>query len=448
MNGAHVDRRHCRQHGHSRQPGGAGQAGRKASPPAAARLRAAAARPPLEALERRVLMSTTVGAVADAYVLAEHRDDQLRHGRHARSQGQHRDERPVDIPPVQPDRRPGRRVGQAPTVRSRPPELGRHVRHLLVGYSTSDVTWSETGVNWNNRPTTGTTTLDTETVDYNGNVDEWHEWDVGSYVAAQKAAGATLVTLALKAGNVTDSKASFASREASANQPQLVLTPTADFQQDANNRVVMEAENYSGTLAQGSRSWTSFTTGSSSRTVRPPGESGQQRRNGVHGRPGADRDAAAGLRDQLHPDRDALRVGPRPGGERLRRRGLRRAERADRVEPNAVINNLPTSYAWKGDDGAGTPVRVTVNVPTAGVHTPLQPVDAGGRRRCRQGARHEGLVVHAERDGAGGEPTPTPTPTSTLPTVATAAAASSSTVTGTSVNLSVLGADETGANLT
>jgi hypothetical protein len=88
-------------------------------------------------------------------------------------------------------------------------------------YASPNVTWSETGLTWNNKPT-GTSLSLSATVSGTGNV--WYEFDVTDYVKQQKTAGATGVTFALNAAGVTDAWAIFASDEASANRPQLVVT--------------------------------------------------------------------------------------------------------------------------------------------------------------------------------------------------------------------------------
>ena len=91
-------------------------------------------------------------------------------------------------------------------------------------FEASNVTWSETGLTWNNKPASGTTALGSRTISGTGGT--WHEFDVTSYVQQQKAAGATAVTFVLKAGATTDAQAMIASDETSTttNRPQLVVT--------------------------------------------------------------------------------------------------------------------------------------------------------------------------------------------------------------------------------
>jgi hypothetical protein len=87
----------------------------------------------------------------------------------------------------------------------------------------SNVTWSEAGLTWGNKPASGTTALGTKTIA--GTANTWYEFDVTQYVRQQKAAGAAAVTFVLKANGVTDAQALFASDEAAANRPELVVAP-------------------------------------------------------------------------------------------------------------------------------------------------------------------------------------------------------------------------------
>jgi unsaturated chondroitin disaccharide hydrolase len=90
-------------------------------------------------------------------------------------------------------------------------------------YGVSDVSWSESALNWNNRPAASTGVL--ATLNVVGTAKQWYEINLTSYVQQQKAAGATAVTLLFRNAVVNDAVTSFASDEAAASQPQLVLTP-------------------------------------------------------------------------------------------------------------------------------------------------------------------------------------------------------------------------------
>ena len=88
-------------------------------------------------------------------------------------------------------------------------------------FSASDSPWTETGINWNNKPASGTAPLSTVTVATGAA--KWYEFDVTNYLRQQKAAGKTSVTLVIKNVTLSKTSAAFRSREASTNRPQLVV---------------------------------------------------------------------------------------------------------------------------------------------------------------------------------------------------------------------------------
>jgi glucose/arabinose dehydrogenase/PKD repeat protein len=88
-------------------------------------------------------------------------------------------------------------------------------------YPVASTTWSETSLTWATRPARGSTALATRTIASTAKT--WHEWDVTSYVRAERAAGRTAVSFVVP-GTVTSTPyAEFASREAAANRPELVI---------------------------------------------------------------------------------------------------------------------------------------------------------------------------------------------------------------------------------
>jgi hypothetical protein len=93
----------------------------------------------------------------------------------------------------------------------------------LVGvFAVSNVTWGETTITWNNAPAIGPKQGSSQSV---GTTAAYVEWDVTSYLQAQKAAGATAVTFEVKqdvANN--EGPTTFSAREATTNRPQLVVT--------------------------------------------------------------------------------------------------------------------------------------------------------------------------------------------------------------------------------
>jgi parallel beta-helix repeat protein len=82
-------------------------------------------------------------------------------------------------------------------------------------------TWTETGITWNNMPAAGAAIT---TVNVSTNTQYW-EWDVTSYVQAQKSGGATQISIQLQNDASTPQAVTVNSREAPANNPQLFITP-------------------------------------------------------------------------------------------------------------------------------------------------------------------------------------------------------------------------------
>jgi ELWxxDGT repeat protein len=90
-------------------------------------------------------------------------------------------------------------------------------------YDAANATWSEGGLTWDTRPAAGTASRGTVTVA--GTTSQWYELDLTNFLKAEKAAGRNLVTLVLKSGVATSAQTIFASDEAAANRPELVVTP-------------------------------------------------------------------------------------------------------------------------------------------------------------------------------------------------------------------------------
>ena len=93
-------------------------------------------------------------------------------------------------------------------------------------YSVADTSWDEKTITWNGKPASSGSALDTETI-----IDttaRWYEWDVTTYVNAQRAAGNTAVSFVLKNDNSSVAVTRFNSREAGENFPRLEVTsPTS-----------------------------------------------------------------------------------------------------------------------------------------------------------------------------------------------------------------------------
>jgi uncharacterized repeat protein (TIGR02543 family) len=90
---------------------------------------------------------------------------------------------------------------------------------VYLAESTSS--WTEPGVNWNNRPAAGTTAAATATI--SGITNKWYEWDLTSLLQAEKLAGRSVVTLVLRNLSQTNATLTFASDEAASNRPELVV---------------------------------------------------------------------------------------------------------------------------------------------------------------------------------------------------------------------------------
>lgn len=89
-------------------------------------------------------------------------------------------------------------------------------------FPVANTSWTETGITWNNKPTRGAA-LTSKTI--NGTTSAWYELDITNYLKSEKAARRNIVSLALANGTVTDQLLKLNSREATVNQPQLVITP-------------------------------------------------------------------------------------------------------------------------------------------------------------------------------------------------------------------------------
>jgi len=93
---------------------------------------------------------------------------------------------------------------------------------LIKVYGNSTESWTETGITWNNAPAASTYI---ESVHVPGTIGRWCEIDVTGYVNSNMSDKIISLEL-INEGPFTDgNKASFDSREASSNKPQLIITP-------------------------------------------------------------------------------------------------------------------------------------------------------------------------------------------------------------------------------
>ena len=96
----------------------------------------------------------------------------------------------------------------------------------LAAYAVSDTTWTETGITWNNKPSTGTLQSSTTITD---NVARWYEFDVTAHVKSEKDLNHNAVSLAVKALANSTPFATFNSKEANLAtdiRPQLIIWTT------------------------------------------------------------------------------------------------------------------------------------------------------------------------------------------------------------------------------
>ena len=91
-------------------------------------------------------------------------------------------------------------------------------------FAVSSNSWTETGITWNNRPPLGAA-QGRGLVIGAPTFANYYVWDVTPFVKAQKQAGASEVSLAIRMdSNVTIAPDTFNSREAASNRPELVVT--------------------------------------------------------------------------------------------------------------------------------------------------------------------------------------------------------------------------------
>jgi glucose/arabinose dehydrogenase len=95
--------------------------------------------------------------------------------------------------------------------------------NVVIGlYEAPKAKWGERTISYDNRPVTLSKAVGTITVTHNEN--QWWEFDVGDFLRAQKEAGRSIVTLALRNLDPTSAFTILHSRNASSNGPQLVVS--------------------------------------------------------------------------------------------------------------------------------------------------------------------------------------------------------------------------------
>jgi hypothetical protein len=91
-------------------------------------------------------------------------------------------------------------------------------------FSSTNLTWGETSITWNNKPAAGSTVHASVPLVTNSTAARWYDWDLTAFLQAQLAAGRTAVTLVLR-NDVATPNVTFRSRQASSNRPELRITP-------------------------------------------------------------------------------------------------------------------------------------------------------------------------------------------------------------------------------
>jgi glucose/arabinose dehydrogenase/PKD repeat protein len=89
-------------------------------------------------------------------------------------------------------------------------------------YPVAQTAWNESALTWTTQPAAGGTRIGSTRVA--GTSRAWYEWDVTAYVRSERAAGRSAVAFALKGGAASGPYASFFSKEASSNRPQLLIS--------------------------------------------------------------------------------------------------------------------------------------------------------------------------------------------------------------------------------
>jgi hypothetical protein len=89
-------------------------------------------------------------------------------------------------------------------------------------FAVANNTWTESGINWNNKPALGAKQGASVTITTTA---KYYEWDVTAFVAAQRSAGVDTVSLAVTMDAQTNNAPdTFNARESASNQPQLVVS--------------------------------------------------------------------------------------------------------------------------------------------------------------------------------------------------------------------------------
>lgn len=116
--------------------------------------------------------------------------------------------------------------------------------NIAVGaYAVSNTSWTEPAITWNNKPASASSALATATV--TNATARYYNWNVGSYIQSEKAAGRTKVSFVLKNTQETQGRLFWNSKETGSNAPQLTIT-TAGTGRQETTEITIPAATVSG----------------------------------------------------------------------------------------------------------------------------------------------------------------------------------------------------------
>ncbi|HEV7299861.1 MAG TPA: DNRLRE domain-containing protein [Tepidisphaeraceae bacterium] len=132
--------------------------------------------------------------------------------------------------------------------------------------------WQEETLTWNNQLTeAGYSNTSLANVTVRDNVMRWYEFEVTALVAARKAAGASVVSLALRSPDYTTSVPIFNSSNATSNQPQLVVVSHPPIAPSGLSATAVSPSQINVSWTDASANETGFIVERSTSTVFPVG---------------------------------------------------------------------------------------------------------------------------------------------------------------------------------
>ena len=103
--------------------------------------------------------------------------------------------------------------------------------NIVVGaYTVTNTGWTESAITWNNKPVSASSALATATV--TDATARYYNWNVGSYIQSEIAAGRSKVSFVLKNQQETQGRLLWNSKESGSNAPQLTITTATGARQE------------------------------------------------------------------------------------------------------------------------------------------------------------------------------------------------------------------------